>query len=200
MQKLLIPSIVENCLQTHIFPDLLMGRKDFDLPHTKAVVYWTKYMLNVLAFDKLDPYILITAAYAHDWGYIGLFDGINSSNPAEINKRKQEHMIKGALKISDLLHTKLPKYFSSIQIERISHLVSVHDKVEQLSQEDEILIMECDTLGMLDTDRVKPTFSKTDNEIFIKEQIYGRRLPHFIHPYAKNIALQLTAKRRSFYD
>jgi len=51
-----------------------------------------------------------------------------------------------------------------------------------------------------ETDRVSPTFTKEDNDIFIAEQFYGRRLPRFQHQHAKEIALKLVKKRVAFYD
>ena len=36
----------EKVLKQVILKDLDKGRKDFDLPHTKAVVYWMKYLLQ----------------------------------------------------------------------------------------------------------------------------------------------------------
>ncbi len=199
-ESALLPDKVEALLRSTILPDLESGRKDFDLPHTQAVVYWMKYLLIKLNSPTLDPTVLITAAYAHDWGYFGLFDGVTHRSLAEINKRKPLHMQRGAEMIERLLREKLSAFFSEAQILQTAHLVRIHDLVEDVNAEDEVLLMEADTLGMLDADRVKPTFSKEDNQIFLDKQIVERRLPHFIHPEARKIGKKLLLKRRKFYE
>lgn len=198
MTPLITPQ-VEVILQENIFPDLLRGRKDFDLPHTQAVVYWMKRMITVLDDPTLDPLVLITAAYAHDWGYIGLFDGVDSTDINIIHKMKPLHMERGSEMIKKLIHEKLSQFFSDEQCDAASHLVLVHDKIEELQTDIEILLMEADTLGMLDADRVKPTFTKEDNDVFIQREFYGRRLPKFTHPVAREFALILVQKRLDFY-
>ena len=190
---------IEAVLQEVIFPDLLKGRKDFDLPHTKAVVHWMKRLLSEIDDPDLDSQVLVTAAYAHDWGYIGLFEGVNSSDPKEIAKRKPLHMERGAELITNLITKKLPAFFSKEQIQAVAHLVSVHDKVEQLTTEAEKLLMEADTLGMLDTDLVKPTFSKEDNERFMKNEIYNRRMKNFKHQTALKLLDKMVQSRENFY-
>jgi len=196
----LINPQIEIILRGVILPDLDRGRKDFDRPHTEAVVYWMKSLINQLNKQSLDNQVLITAAYAHDWGYTGLFDGSDSNKSHEISKRKPLHMEKGAKLITDLIRSELLNYFSESQIIETANLVRVHDKVEMLKTEEEILLMEADTLGMLDVSRVKPTFSKQDNENFIKREIYNRRLPLFIHSYAVEQCNFLAEQRQKFYD
>jgi hypothetical protein len=197
--KLLIHPQIEAVLADTILPDLEKGRKDFDLPHTKAVVFWMKKLLASIPNMNVDPQVLITAAYAHDWGYIGLFDGVEYRSLEEINKRKPLHMERGARMIAALLTEKLATFFTQEQIARTAHLVSVHDLVEQLAAEDEKLLMEADTLGMLDATRVTPTFSPQDNKIFMQGQILGRRFPHFIHEEALKIGKELFEKRERVY-
>jgi hypothetical protein len=198
--RVVIDPNVEQVLKATILPNLDLGRKNFDKPHTEAVVYWMKQLLANVPSDHLDSQVLITAAYAHDWGYFQLFERINSDNPAEIEQKKALHMERGAQMISNLIDEQLSTYFTPSQKLLSAHLVAVHDQVEHLKTEEEILIMEADTLGMLDADRVAPTFSKEDNDVFIAEQIYGRRLPRFQHQYAKERALELVKKRVAFYD
>lgn len=199
INKLIDPKI-ERVLETHIYPDLNKGRKDFDLPHTKAVVYWMKWLIaNHPKMNKLNSKILIAAAYAHDWGYIGLFDGLNSNDPQVIAQKKVEHMTRGSAKIEKLLSEKLSDLFTREEILRTSHLVLMHDKLAELHDEDELMMMEADTMGILDVSRVKPTFSKEDNERFLTTEIDQLRLPAFIHEYAKKVATNLADQRRNFY-
>lgn len=206
--KNLINPRVEKVLRQVILKDLSKGRKDFDRPHTEAVVHWMKYMLeNIESVNskitgpkpEIDPQVMITAAYAHDWGYIGLFNKTNSNSFEDIKKKKKLHMKRGADMIERLLYQRLSKHFTEAQIIKAVHLVQFHDEMEKLITDEEILLMEADTLGMLDTDKITPTFSKSDNEKFIKTGIKGRRLPRFIHKKAKNIAVDMIKRREEFY-
>ena len=192
-------SFIEETLQKIILPDLEKGRKDFDRPHTEAVVYWTKEILNRLNLSKSKNKILITAAYAHDWGYIGLFEGIDSTNLELVHQMKPKHMERGAKMIYALLSNRLSKYFTTDEIAQVTHLVDTHDKLEELKSEDEIILMEADTLGSIDVDKVKPTYSKADTELMIKREIRGRRLSIFRHDWAKIEAEKLIQKRLAWY-
>lgn len=196
---MLIDPKIETILQEIILPDLEKGRKDFDRPHTEAVVFWMKKILKTSA-KNLNYKVMITVAYAHDWGYIGLFNDIDSNDPKEINKRKDLHMQRGAEMIETLLENSLSSYYSPDEIQQVAHLVAMHDKVEELKTEEEITIMEADTLGMLDVSRVKPTFSKEANAKFMQTQIYNRRLPAFVHLEIKEIAEKLAKARESFFN
>lgn len=185
---------IEQLLQKHIFPDLEKGRPNWDLPHTQAVVYWTK---QILPETNLDPLVLITAAYAHDWGYIGLFP--HGASYDQIQKMKPKHMERGAEMIGKLLKSdNLISYYDSGQIDRIVHLVAVHDKLRQLKDEDEILLAEADTLGALDNNFVKPTFSAADNKKYTQE-VRRRRRPLFMHPRAINAFEKLISQREKYY-
>lgn len=179
---------IEQTLQANIFPDLKNSRKDFDLQHTKAVVYWMKKLISNINIPTLDPQVLITAAYAHDWGYFGLFEGIDSNNLDEIMKKKPLHMQRGSEKINHLIKTKLSKYFNPKQTRQVTHLVKVHDLVEDLKSDEELILMEADTLGMIDTDVITPSFDKKNLQKHIKNELLGRRIPLFFHPYAKQQA------------
>ena len=60
---------IEKKLQEVIFPELSKGDPKWDLPHTKSVVHYVKEILENKDADGVDSDVLITAAYAHDWGY-----------------------------------------------------------------------------------------------------------------------------------
>jgi HD superfamily phosphodiesterase len=180
-------------LEKVIFPDLERGRLGWDLPHTKAVVYWMGELLEEV---RLDPKVMIAASYAHDWGYIDLFP--EKTTYETIQKMKPLHMERGAEKIEKLLRESLSDEFSQKQIERVTHLVAVHDKLGQLKDEDEILLMEADTLGALDVERVAPTFSKEDNARYVEESIMRRR-PLFTHLKAIEAFDNLIQKRRDYF-
>lgn len=184
----------EKVLRGVILPDLERGRPDFDRPHTEAVVYWMKVLVEG---SGLDEKVMITAAYAHDWGYIDLFP--EGSSYEAIQKMKSRHMEKGAEEIRGLLEGELSEGYSDAQIERVAHLVGVHDRLEQLKDEDEVMLAEADTLGALDVDRVKPTFSAGDNGKYLDE-VKVRRRPLFVHERATRVFEELFKKRRDYYE
>ena len=191
---------IEQVLRQIILKDLAnKGRLRWDKPHTEAVVYWTKQLLKKINSSSLNPKILITAAYAHDWGYVNLFKQKKPITTDQIRLQKDLHMKKSAEMIERLIYQRLSSYFSEGEILRLIHLVSIHDYVDQLKDEDELFSMECDTIGMLDVDRVLPTFSAKENEYFMEHSIYNLRLPKFMHPEAKKIAEKLIEKRQQFY-
>lgn len=199
----LIHPQVEEVLQQVIFPELLKGRPDFDLPHTKSVVHWMKWLISEMPSSEQkgqNATVLITAAYAHDWGYIGLFEGVDVANLDLVHKMKPLHMERGAEYITKLIQEKLSEFFSEEEVSRVAHLVRVHDRVEDLHTDDELLLMEADTLGMLDVSMVVPTFSKEDNDLFLSREIHGRRLKHFKHQQALNKAEELAEARRMWYE
>lgn len=191
IQSLIRPK-AEAILRQIILKDLQnKGRKNYDKPHTEAVVYWMKHLLTHLNTPHSTSQTLITAAYAHDWGYSRI-QGMSESNDfKKVIQNKTLHMQFSAEMIEQLLYSRLAKYYTEQQKLRIIHLVSAHDKVWELTQEDELLLMEADTLGMIDRNRVTPTFSPADIDTFLKKSIYNLRLPRFIHPEAKQIAEEL---------
>ena len=192
----LIPENIERVLKQVIFKDLTnKGRPNWDRPHTEAVVHWMKHLLGTLKKPSLNSKVLITAAYAHDWGYINLFTPGRPATIAEVLPMKKLHMKRGAEMIERLLYQRLSSHFTEAEILRVTHLVGVHDKVRELKDEDELLLMECDTLGMLDYERSPSTKSPEDEKGFLKHSIYDLRLPRFIHEEARIIAEKLLAKR-----
>ncbi len=197
MNILLNPKI-EHILKQSIFPDLKNGRKDFDLNHTIAVVFWMKELLTsdpeitaAVRNKKINSKVMITAAYAHDWGYKNLFTQQSSNSLQNILDKKKLHMKRGSQMIEQLLYSRLAKDFTSQEILEVSHLVLFHDKLKKIKTETEILIMEADTLGMLDLSRVKPTFSETDKKRFLETSIFELRQPLFRHPTAIDILQKL---------
>jgi hypothetical protein len=188
----MIPDRVEQVLRQIILKDLNnKGRLDWDRPHTEAVVHWMKHLLKVLNSPTLNTKILITAAYAHDWGYADLFSREKTLSIAEVLPMKKLHMKRGAEMIERLLYQRLSGFFTEQEILRVVHLVGIHDAVRELNDEDELLLMECDTLGMLDEERVPPTLTTAERERFREKSIYNLRLPRFIHPEAKAAAEEL---------
>lgn len=190
---------VEEFLARHIFPELEKGRPVFDVPHTKAVVHHLKEInAHSLSLD-LDLPVLICAAYCHDWGYSGLFKGGSPIDSLDtVMEAKPKHMILGAEKTSGLLTLEFFSFLDSQQKERVVHLVAVHDQLDNLSQTDELVLMEADTLGGLDADMVKPTFDFASNERYVRV-CRMKRLPLFITDFGKEEFERLYKVREAYY-
>ena len=197
----MIHPYIERILRQVILKDLAnKGRPKWDRLHTEAVVYWMKQLLKKLNNPKFNSKILITAAYAHDWGYADLF---KQKNPITINQARSQkdlHMKKSVEMIERLIYQRLSGYFTEAEILRLTHIISIHDHINQLQDKNELLLMECDALGMLDAERVPPTLSSKENDHFMETSIYQKRLPRFIHQEAKEIAKKLIKKREQFYS
>lgn len=189
----------EKFLQEHVFPELEAGRPGWDKPHTESVVEYVKSIIDASPELKLDRDVLVIAAYAHDWGYAGLFAGTPRAEFDDIVKAKGEHMVIGAQKIKNLLEESVFDFLKLEQKERIVHLVGIHDNLESLRDSDEFVLMEADTLGGLDTSRVKPSFDNASNEKYLVG-VRKRRLPIFITKYGKDHFEELFTKRQKFYE
>lgn len=206
MSKQLIHPYIERVLSQIILKDLAnKGRPQWDKPHTETVVYWMKELLRKINQNRpnknqLSPKVLITAAYAHDWGYAGLFSQNSPITIDQARSKKEIHQERGAMMIERLIYQRLASYFNEAEVLRVTHLVLVHDLVDQLEAEDEILLMECDALGMIDAERVTPTLSSKQNEYLLRTSLYNKRLPKFKHQAAKKAAKKLLAHREKYYQ
>lgn len=155
---------------------LKFGRKDWDEPHTRAVVHYAGILSGLYGLDQK---VIVTAAWLHDTGYFVLFEGENSDDYLTIKNNKEAHMERGAKLARTFLETpEIAEYFTDEQKERVIHLVSVHDKIEELKDMDEIVLMEADTLGAIDIGKVATTFDKESGRRYLKG-LYERRVPKF---------------------
>lgn len=189
---------IEQKLQEVIFPELSKGDPKWDLPHTKSVVHYVKEILNNTDTLEKDKDVLIIAAYAHDWGYTKFYKQGESLTQLEYSEAKKYHMDIGADKIKELLKDDVFSVLDSEQRSRIVHLVKIHDKLDGLNDLDEIILMEADTLGGLDTDFVTPSFTREENERYMNN-VKSKRLTLFRNNYSKEKANELFEKRLNFY-
>jgi hypothetical protein len=185
---------VEDFIQKQIFPDLVKGRPGWDKPHTEKVVYYLKEIVLHSPELALDEDVLLIAAYAHDWGYSGLFHKGKPASLQAVRMHKSLHMELGAQKVAELLKDNHFSYLSSDQKERIRYLVSVHDKLNILSDIDELVLMEADTLGALDPGEGVSDFSEVDIEQWLT-RTKERRITRFITTYSKEKAAELISIR-----
>lgn len=189
---------IENFLQEQIFPELENGRPDFDKPHTQGVVHYIKEIIKRNPQLNLDEDVLIISAYAHDWGYAGLFQDGRAINLDRVKEEKPLHAKMSAEYITKLLTNPIFDYLSEERKMRIAHLVAMHDRLEELNDTDELILMEADTLGGLDVSFITPTFDKDSNDR-IMSGFRKRRYPLLITDYAKEMFEKVFQSRVDFY-
>lgn len=188
----------EDLLKQKILPELEAGRPGFDKPHTEAVVEHVKAIVDNAPELNLDRDVLIIAAYAHDWGYSGLFKYGKPLDLKDVGDAKKAHMAIGADKLKELLKDKVFDFLTKEQKQRAIHLVEIHDKLELLKDNDELILMEADTLGGLDVSKVTPSFDKESNERYMNG-VRKIRFPLFITKYGKQKFEELYKAREDFY-
>jgi len=189
----------EEYVKDRILPDLEKSRGGFDKIHTLEVVAWIKRIIDHSPHLKLDGTVLIIAAYAHDWGYAGLFADGQTMHIDSIENAKTLHMELGAEKIKKLLQDTYFSFLTDEQKERCIHLVAVHDKKYEIKDTDELILMEADVLSGLDVGTHKPVLDAQSNKKFMAS-VLGVRIPKFITEYSKNESKKLIQKRISYFE
>ena len=190
---------IEAYLKEKILSNLERGRPNFDKPHTIAVVYWLKQIIKHSPELNLNETVLLIAAYAHDWGYADMFSQKQQLQYGDVRNAKDEHMKLGASKLRKLLSDKFFSFLTNKQKNRCIHLVRVHDILSDLKDTDELVLMEADTLGGLDTNFVKPTFDFKSNEKYIRG-VKDKRVPKFITEFGKKAVKILIQRRMNYYS
>lgn len=189
---------LEKFLQEKILPGLESGRPT-DKDHTLSVVEKAREIIKQSPGIKIDLNILLIAAYAHDWGYAGLFDNKAPLRLAEIGAQKDTHMTIGARKLRALLEDPFFGFLTEDQKQRAVHLVSVHDKLESLKDLDEIILMEADSLAGLEPEVMGCFDEKASEERFMRKS-REKRLSRFITNYGKKEFERLFQKRKDYYE
>jgi len=196
-EKRLPPVILMNLLESYANKFLSKGR-EWDVPHTKAVVH---YAGRIAESEGLDVLVLVTTAWLHDTGYYALFEGDQSRQYEAVMDRKTAHMLNGARLAREFLEQPhIKDFYIEEQIERIVHLVSIHDKVEELSTKEEIAFMEADTLGAIDVSRVTPTFDRVNAAKYTNNDLLGRRFPKFKTSTGIGLFQELLPKFIAYFD
>lgn len=188
---------LERFLQERIFGDLEKGRST-DKEHTVLVVEKLKEIVRNSPNFEVDLDVLLIAAYAHDWGYADLFENKLPLNLAEIGKNKDTHMLIGAKKLTELLRDPFFDFLTDMQKERAVHLVGAHDKLADLKDVDELILMEADTLGGLEPD-VMGVFEYEESEVRFMQKNRDKRFVIFITDYGKREYERLFQKRQEFF-
>jgi hypothetical protein len=170
------------------------GRPLWDIPHTLAAVYWMK---KLLIKERGNKKILITTIYLHDIGYKDLFKNLKcdekNANSREIKTAHQKFGVTYAKKIlSDT------KDFTSREIKRITELIAIHDNIEDIHTKEHQLVFEADSLGQIDTKRIKSTFNRKDKQKFIKD-FENKRASRFKTKTGKIFLKKLLKEAKKLY-
>lgn len=188
---------LEDFLKEKIVPDLKNGRPN-DEPHTLLVVTKLKEILRNSPELELDEEVLITAAFAHDWGYTNLLDKGITVRLEHLGALKDIHMAIGSEKLKKLLDNTFFDFLSETRKKRAVHLVMVHDKLEGLKDADELILMEADSLGGMDPE-VMGVFGDKDSEERFMRKSRDLRLSKFMTEWGKNEFERLFTKRQELF-
>ncbi len=185
------PIVPEIMIEDYARQFLAEGRRNWDEPHTRAVVY---YAGQIAGIEGLKPIILNTAAWLHDVGNYGQFDPNDSLKFDQVMDRGITHMEVGSAMARSFLNSpRLSRYFTDFERNMVIHLVGTHDNLGSLSTIYELAFMEADSLGEIDTQRVTPVFHGEDLDRYI-EYFENQRIPRFFTQTGKRLLAELFPK------
>lgn len=150
------------------YPYLQKGRPQWDIPHTKACMYWMKELIK---HEGGNPRVLLPAIILHDIGY---------NEPGAI-ENKTEHMRLGAEIAKQIL---LNFSFTEEERAQIIHLVGMHDDLTKVHSHEEQLVFEADSLGQIDCEKVEPTATGEWRQKFL-DYFVKNRIPLFKTQHGK---------------
>lgn len=190
----------ERYLKKEVLPLLDRGRPNWDRAHTQQVVWYVKALIAHHPALHVDPHVMIITAYMHDYGYSELYRG----NKALVSwqEMKQRHAQISERKWREISTREEFAFLSEEQKERIAYLVRVHDEVESLTDTDEVVFMEADTLGSVRLNASGEGFSGKELKAYI-EKTKKKRVSKFITEYGTseiNYLLDRIKKRSSFWS
>jgi len=188
---------LEQKLKSVVLKYLEKGRPGWDIPHTLASVYWMKQLLK---YEKGDPKTLLSVMYLHDIGYslgVGNKDVFDKKpNFKKQMDSKENHMTLGARYAKKIL-TELADFTGS-EIKKIVYLVRNHDYVENIKTLDQQLVFEADSLGQIDRERAKPTFSLADYDNWLN-YFEKERMPKFKTLKGREFAFRLFEQHKQYF-
>lgn len=146
---------------------LKKGRSTWDLPHTLNAVRWAR---KIIENEGGDEKILVPAMYFHDTGYPELKEGYSFE---EVIASKKNHAKRGAANARKVL--KKVGGFNDKEISEIVYLVANHDKHHNVVEYNRKVVMDADSLSMLDFKVVPPNLNKKDYSKFINRYFLEER-------------------------
>lgn len=192
-------------VSNYAFGYLEQGRPDFDVNHTKAVVYWAYQLANnhnqQPRAEQVDANVLISSAIFHDIGYYGQFE--DDPDLQAISDKKKYHMAAGAKMVKNFLKHCDNHPFSDKQVIKISYLISIHDNLDQIAKEaspEARILLEADTIGAMDVDWVEPTYTGQEALKYLKRPRTIQRYSLFGTPLALAFLPEIRGKYIKFIE
>jgi len=139
-----------------VYHILKNGRPNWDIPHTKAAVFWVKKLSEEEGLTEKEEKILLSAIYLHDIGYsttqvVAEFESVANA--------KADHMVSGC----EMARQVLKKLnYSGRETSRICEIIRYHDVLGRKRDKLEQLHYEADRLAIMDRRRVKANFNRPD--------------------------------------
>ncbi len=163
-------------------PFLREGRGGYNLPHTQAVDYYAAILSRVTGQDEL---ALRTAAWLHD---VGDYDVERSPSYS-----REIHMDFSVLRAREFFNQLgISQCYKREQIDRIIHIIRVHDNIDALVEKDVLTFMEADVLGGLATNTHR--FSNFNQAMAYTFSSLHRKLQLFRTDTGKQLLIPLLAR------
>jgi len=182
---------LEKKVKKEAFIYLEKGREGWGIPHTIATVYW---MRKLIEKEGGNEKILVTTMYLHDIGYqVKKNDGFDTIMAGN----KLDHEEIGAALAEKIL--KKTGGFSPEETNHIVHLVRYHDHLDNIDSHDSQMVMEADSLGAIDWERVKPNFTKEDTARYL-EHFKKNRVNKFQTKTGKKFLKEVLEKAEKYLN
>jgi hypothetical protein len=137
-----------------LFVKKIFSSDEWDFLHTLSCVHCMKKIISSVGGNAR---ILIPAMYLHDIGYAGSLQKKYSLD--DRLGAKLHHMERGIIKAKGILEE---LHFAENEVNKILHLISVHDKLDELKTRDEFLVAEADSLGAIDPEVPQNNFGEDE--------------------------------------
>ncbi|MFA6268813.1 MAG: HD domain-containing protein [archaeon] len=160
----------------------------WDYSHTLSAVKWIK---EIIRYEGGNEKILITTMYLHDIGYFGALK--ENYTLDERIEAKKKHMFVGA----DMARGILSKLdYSPEEINKIVHLIEVHDNLDGSKSNNESKVIEADSLAQIDY-IVGNNFGEKDFAKYVRI-FEKKRFPRIITSIGKKIFEVLAHENKLF--
>lgn len=157
------------------------GRADFDYPHIRASVNWTKIIGELENLSSEDREILTVVGYGHDTGYdFSQTDG-KSRQLQTMREQKKSHMKLGGKIVQKWYEQEdiLRESFNEERWSEVVALIKQHDEWDRIERGEHHRLLPyfiaADTMGQIDLKAgVVPNFSKEDLRKYVTQTLSKR--------------------------
>ena len=162
---------------------------EWDYLHTIASV---SAMKKIISAEGGDERVLLTSMYLHDIGYAGLLKkGYSLEDRIEA---KSHHMQRGVEKAKQFLPA---LGYSLEEMDKICYFIGVHDKLDELTSKEELLVLEADSLGQIDPIIKEGHFGLKEYEKYVGI-FENKRVPKFVTLTGKKLLEEYARKNELF--